>query len=63
MSKILKATIEYDDKIFIVEGEEAEKWQENNESVASIAYVHGMNAFDSNPIKWQVIKKWILLNY
>ena len=57
MSKILKVTIEYENKIMIVEGEEAEKWQKNNESVVAIAYVHGMNAFDSNPIKWRVVEK------
>ena len=57
MSKILKVTIEYDDKIMIAEGVEAERWSENCSSVAIIAQVHGMNAFNSNPVKWERIEK------
>lgn len=57
MSKILKVTVEYDDKICIAEGEEAVKWLDNGRSIAVLACVHGMNAFDSNLVKWQVIEK------
>ncbi len=57
MSKILKVTIEYDDRILVAEGEEAERWHSNNQGVVALAYVHGMNAFDSNLVKWQVIEK------
>ena len=57
MSQILKVTLEFDDKIMELEGEEAVKWSNNCESVGSIAMVHGMNAFDSNPVKWKVTTK------
>ena len=57
MSKILKVMLEYDDKIMIVEGTEAERWYENINSVSILAHAHGMNAFDTNPVKWQVIEK------
>jgi len=52
MSKILKVTIEYDDKTVEVDGPEAEKWERHNQSLASLAYVHRMNPFDSDPVKW-----------
>lgn len=52
MSKIKKVTIEFDDKIMMLEGEEAEKWSEHNSALASLAYTHNMNLFDLDPVKW-----------
>lgn len=57
MSKILKVTIEFDDHIRTVEGPEAEKWHQHSLSVSSLANVHGMNPFDTDPINWQITPK------
>ena len=57
MSKTLKVTIEHDDKIMILEGEEVEKWGRHCASVGSIASIHNMNPFDTDPVKWTIIKK------
>lgn len=55
--KTLKVIIEFEDEIWTIEGEEAEKWQAHNFSVASLAQNHGMNPFQFNPIKWSKKKK------
>jgi hypothetical protein len=55
--KILKVTIEFEHEILQLEGTEAEKWSKHNESVASLATVHGMNPFDFDRINWTVIPK------
>ena len=54
MSKLLKVTLQFDDKIMSIEGEEAEKWNSHCSSVARLASTHGMNPFDSDPIRWKV---------
>ena len=52
MSKLLKVTLQFDDKIMSIEGEEVEKWQSHCHSLETLASVHGMNPFDSDPIHW-----------
>jgi hypothetical protein len=41
MSKIIKVTIEYEDKIYIAEGEDAESWSKYVDGMSGIAMVHG----------------------
>ena len=55
MSKILKVTIEYDDKIITLEGEEAEKWQQHGDSLSTMASIRAgnQNPFDTDPVKWK----------
>ena len=57
MSKIIKVTLEFDDKIMTIEGEEAEKWDNHCLGMATLASIHKMNPFDSDPIKWNVQEK------
>ena len=54
MSKILKVTIEFEDKILSLEGEEAVKWDKHNVSLALGASnrVGNQNPFDTDPVKW-----------
>jgi hypothetical protein len=54
MSKLLKVTLEFDDKTMTIEGEEAEKWDKHITGLASLADIHGMNPFDTDPVRWQV---------
>ena len=53
MSKLLKVTLEFDDKIWIIEGEEALRWSTYNAFVATLAWSQGRNPFDTDPIKWK----------
>ena len=55
MSRILKVSIFYNDKILFLEGEEAEKWERHNIAVAHLAQNHGMNPFEKDPIKWTIL--------
>ena len=57
MSKILKVTIEYDDKIYIAEGKEAQKWYDSDNIAVVLAYSNRKDTFVLNSIKWQVIEK------
>ena len=57
MSKIIKVTLEFDDKIMVIEGLEAEKWDKHCTAVGTLAYTHGMNPFDDDPVKWQTTDK------
>lgn len=57
--KIKKVTLEYDDFIYQIEGEEAEKWDRYNTKLAVFAKIHGMNPFDRDPIKWKELVKEI----
>ena len=53
-TKILKVTLEFNDRINTVEGEEAEKWLSHGNTCATLAAIRNMNPFDSDPIKWNV---------
>jgi hypothetical protein len=55
--KVLKVTIEFETYTLILQGEDALKWQEYSNGVASVASVHNMNPFDKNDIKWHRINK------
>lgn len=57
MTKILKVTIEYEDETLTVEGKEAEKWHQHCQSIGTLAYIHNMNPFDTDPINWKTTKK------
>ena len=57
MSKLLKVTLEFEDKVLTVEGSEAEKWDSHNMHVASFAEVHNFNPFTNDPIKWEEVNK------
>lgn len=54
MSKILKVTIEFDDKTIWIEGEEAEKWQKGTNSQGVMSAIHGMPFPE---IDWKTIDK------
>lgn len=51
-AKLLKVTLEFEDRIMSIEGDEAEKWRQHNRLVAVLASTHGNNPFWSDPIKW-----------
>jgi hypothetical protein len=53
-TKLLKVTLEYEDKIMTLEGEEAEKWNNHNLAVAQSAQLHNMNPFKDDPINWTI---------
>jgi hypothetical protein len=55
-TKLLKVTLEYEDKIMTIEGTEAEKWNEHNLSVAQLAQIHNINPFKDDPINWNVVE-------
>lgn len=59
MSKIIKVTLEYDDKIQTLEGEEAEKWLSHGNSLCVMASnrAGNQNPFDTDPVKWTIINK------
>lgn len=57
MGKILKVTLEFEDEIRTIEGEEAEAWLDNANGCASIAHIHNMNPFDKRPTQWIIIPK------
>ena len=57
MNILLKVTLEFDDHIAIVEGKEALKWDQHCQTVSVLAKIHGANAFDDDPVKWEIIKK------
>jgi len=52
-----KVIFEYDDEISTLKGDDAVKWLEATNSNTTIAYVHGMNAYDNLGVKWEVTKK------
>ena len=52
MGKILKVTIEYTDQTCFVEGKEAEKWLKHCDAITINSNIHGLNPFESDPIKW-----------
>ncbi len=51
-SHIKRVTIEFTDKVMVLEGGEAAKWEQHNIAIATIADVHGMNPFSTDKIKW-----------
>ncbi len=55
MSKIQRVTIEFDDKVMTIEGNEAEKWEQHNIALASSASnrAGNQNPFDTDRINWQ----------
>ena len=53
MNKLLKVTLEFDDKTMTIEGNEALRWEEMCNSLSILAQAHGMNPFDESPIKWR----------
>jgi len=56
MSEIRHVRIEYDDKVMWIEGEEALKWQKHTDGLAILASIHGMNSFEHDPIKWNIVE-------
>ena len=60
MSKLLKVTLEYEDKTTTIEGAEAEKWERHGISVAMLAHSHGMNPFASDPVEWTIERKEVI---
>ena len=54
MSKIRKVTIEYDDRIQIIEGEEAHKFEMNLERVNAI--VQSRPHMGMNKINWKIVE-------
>jgi len=58
MSKLIKVTLEFDDKTMILDtAEECQKWLDNTNAVSVSAHIHGINPFDTNPVNWKEIKK------
>lgn len=57
MSKILKVTIEFDDKILVLEGDQAEKWKRYSDmlAVAASNRVGNQNPFETDPVRWTII--------
>lgn len=55
MKKIKKVTIEYDDCILTVEGEEAEMWQRVADYSSALLYTHG-EGDERWEINWKVFK-------
>jgi hypothetical protein len=41
MSKLLKVTMEFDDKIQVLEGEEAQKWLDACNATCVMEHIHG----------------------
>ena len=56
MAKMFKITIELDDKILTVEGSDAEKWFQHCSALLQLATSHGMNPFETDPVKWKTTK-------
>jgi hypothetical protein len=54
MSKLMKVILEFDDKTMTIEGDEAIKWNNHNMSITMLAYTHGLNSFDIDPIEWKI---------
>jgi hypothetical protein len=59
MSKIQRVTIEFDDKILSIQGEEAEKWSAHITSLSVMAQnrAGNQNPFDYDPVKWETVDK------
>lgn len=53
MSKIIKVTIEYEDKIYIAEGKDAQSWSDHVGGISTLAFVHGQKGWD----QWTRIEK------
>lgn len=49
--KILRVVLEYENETQTITGEDAEKWLNACDANTSIAYIRGMNAFNSVEIK------------
>ena len=57
-TKVTKVVIEYSDgHKQQVTGKEAEKWDSHCNAVVIMSKVHGVNPFDSDPIKWKKVKR------
>ena len=58
MAVIQKVTIEYDDHIKTLEGEQAKIWEDKCIQVSLFVQAHGQNPFDVKPyIEWAIKKK------
>jgi len=55
--KLLKVTLEYQDRILIVEGPEAEKWYKHQGTLTTMAQVHAYNPFATDPVNWQIFQR------
>ena len=55
MSKLLKVTLEYDDKGEFLDGEDAQKWLDAGNANAIFAGIHGVNAYDRLDLDWKDI--------
>lgn len=56
MSKLLKVIEIFDDKVQVIQGEEAEKWDDHCTGLAVFAQVHNANPFENDPVNWEVTK-------
>ena len=53
-SKLIRVILYYEDgSSSYLEYEEAEKWLSHGNANAVFAYTHGMNPFDTDPVKWK----------
>ena len=54
MSKLLKVTMEFEDKIQELSGEDAQKWLDACNSITTMSWIHG-NSFPK--FNWQIKEK------
>lgn len=59
MSNIQRVIIELDDRISILEGDEAKKWNSHVVTLSTMAAMRSgnQNPFDHDPVHWNVFKK------
>jgi len=57
MSRLLKITLEYEDEIRTLEGEDVMKWLYATNANTDLAFVRDMNAYDDLKVTWVVKKK------
>jgi len=55
--KIKKVTIEFEGCKYIVEGDEAEKWDRHCQGLVMFGQVHNCNPFEIDPIKWTILNE------
>lgn len=60
MSTLLKITLEFDDRIQILEGVEAERWDKHVTSLSIMAHnrAGNQNPFDADPVQWTILRKY-----
>jgi len=45
------------ERIMLLEGEQAEKWDAHNHFLNGFAHLHGKNPFDDDPVFWTIKEK------